>query len=145
MLLGEVGSRVLYWHIYKLLSICNGSQGSIVGIVTRPLAGWFGFRILEGWGDFFLSSFQTCSGTTLFFLFSWYQGTFPGLKQPSYEVNHSLLSSAKAKNEWNYTSASAKLYLFQFLWSCCCATNSTILQHKLPVVETAEILLGWRY
>jgi hypothetical protein len=38
-------------------------------------------------------------------LFNVYQGSFPGVKWPGREVNHSPASSAKIKNEWSYTSA----------------------------------------
>ena len=38
-------------------------------------------------------------------LFSGYQASFPGLKWPECEVNHSLPFSAKVKDEWSCTSA----------------------------------------
>jgi hypothetical protein len=31
------------------------------------------------------------------------QGSFPGLKRPEREVNHSIPSSYEVKNEWSYT------------------------------------------
>jgi hypothetical protein len=37
-------------------------------------------------------------------LFNGYPSSFPGIKQPKNEVNHSPLSSVKVKNEWNYNS-----------------------------------------
>jgi hypothetical protein len=36
-------------------------------------------------------------------LFNWYQGLFPGVKQPRCEADHSPQSSAEVKNEWRYT------------------------------------------
>jgi hypothetical protein len=38
-------------------------------------------------------------------LFNGYRGTFPEVKWPEREVNHSSPSSAEIKNEWSYTSA----------------------------------------
>ena len=36
-------------------------------------------------------------------LFKEYGGVFPGVKQPGREADHSLPSSAKARNDWSYT------------------------------------------
>jgi hypothetical protein len=38
-------------------------------------------------------------------LFNGYLGSFPGVKRPAIEVNHSPSSSAEGKNGWSYTSA----------------------------------------
>jgi hypothetical protein len=39
-------------------------------------------------------------------LFSGYWDSFPGLKRPGCEVDHSPLSTAGVKNEWRYSPAS---------------------------------------
>jgi hypothetical protein len=93
-------------------------------------------------------------------LFQNYWG-FPGVKQLGCEANHSLGSSAKAKNEWSYT-ATPLIYLlgtdmenFTFTiiagirhvtvktWenSCLCFTNVIILQ-SLLLVE--HIIQSWK-
>jgi hypothetical protein len=37
-------------------------------------------------------------------LFSGYQGSFPGIEQPGYEVDYSFPSGVKVKNEWSCNS-----------------------------------------
>jgi hypothetical protein len=48
--------------------------------------------------------FQPLWGEKSFPFFNEYQGTFPEVKQPGREVDHSTPSGAEAKKEWNYTS-----------------------------------------
>jgi len=38
------------------------------------------------------------------------RGSFPGLKRPGREADHSHPSSAKAKNVWRYTSIPLRLH-----------------------------------
>jgi hypothetical protein len=38
-------------------------------------------------------------------VFNGYRGSFPGVKRPQREVDHSSPSSAVVRNEWSYTSA----------------------------------------
>ena len=55
-------------------------------------------------------------------LFEWNLSSFPWLKRPESDVDHSLVSSIKVEAEWSYTSTSSlciycmyrKLYLLPF-------------------------------
>jgi hypothetical protein len=44
-------------------------------------------------------------------LFQWVLGSFPRVKRPELEVDHSPLSKAEAKNEWNYTFVSSTVLM----------------------------------
>jgi hypothetical protein len=57
-------------------------------------------------------------------LFSGYQGSFQGVRQEEYHINHSRLSRTEVKSEWNCTSA-LPLHLYDMDWD-----KFTFTQHK---------------
>ena len=59
-----------------------------------------------GGGKRFFSKMSRLALAPTRFLFSGNQGSFPGVKQPRREDNHSPSSSAEVKNEGSCTSAS---------------------------------------
>jgi hypothetical protein len=70
--------------------------------------------MVQGWnpgrGKRFFSNISRLALAPTQFLFSGNQGSFPGVKQPRCEVNHSPSSSAEVKNEGSCTSASIYLH-----------------------------------
>jgi hypothetical protein len=79
--------------------------GTVVDIATRLRAGRSGVRIPAEVRDFsFLQNLPYLLWGLVSLVFNGYQGSFPGVKRPGREVNHSPPSSAEVKNEWSYTS-----------------------------------------
>jgi hypothetical protein len=99
------------------------SQSSIVSIMIRLWAGWSEVQTLVWTRDSsLLENVQTCSRASL--LVSGYRGSFLEVKQPGYEVNHSLLTSVEIKIEGSYTSP--PLYAF-----VACMGKTTFLPQSL--------------
>jgi hypothetical protein len=68
-------------------------------------AGWSGLQVLGGAGDFCLHHrIQTGSGAHPASYPIGAKGSFPGVKRPGREADHSLQPSAEVKNAWSYTS-----------------------------------------
>jgi hypothetical protein len=81
--------------------LASGSHNSSVGIVTRLRARQFGVR----WQEIYLlsTSSRLDLGSTSNLSFNRYSGSFPWVKRPGRDVDHSLLSSGEVKTEWSYT------------------------------------------
>jgi hypothetical protein len=92
-----------YWRnsVFVFLFRQNGSC-SVLGIVTK-LWGWMVQGLYTGSGKRLYSSPQRpdqLSGPKSL-IFTVYWGSFPGVKQPEHELNHSPPTSAKVKNEFS--------------------------------------------
>jgi hypothetical protein len=65
---------------------------------------WLGYEIFLSSKSFRLDLLFTKPSPSL--AFSWYWASFPLVKRPGHEVDHSLPSIAKVQNVWSYTSNS---------------------------------------
>jgi hypothetical protein len=94
------------YPLFSSYSLQLRNLNIVVGITTRLRSGRSMVRISLTARDF--SLLQKESQHRLLglpgFLFCVYRGSFPGVKRPGSEVNHSPSSSADIKNEWSYTS-----------------------------------------
>jgi hypothetical protein len=62
-------------------------------------------------------------------LFSGYRDSFPEVKRPGYEVNHSVAASAEVKDDWKYASTPL-------------CVPSWYSQGKLPLIVTLKFLMS---
>jgi hypothetical protein len=86
-------------HVYS-----TGGEDSLVSVVTRLLAGQSGVESQQGQELFFSQNPPDWLLGSSSLLISGPKCLCLGVKQPEHEVGHSLLSSAKVKNKWRYTS-----------------------------------------
>jgi hypothetical protein len=85
----DTGARIAQWY-------STGLQ-----------AGWSVVWVLAGPGNFSLDHcIQTSSRANPISYSMGTRGSFPGVKWPGHEADHSPPSSAKVKNVWSYTSTS---------------------------------------
>ena len=107
--LGRGGQKMKRKLSFMFLHKENWS--SIIGVLTRLLAGWSGVQILAGARDVsLLQDVRTGSEAHKAPYSAGYRASFLEAVQPEPEINHSPTSGAKVKNEWSYTSTP------MFLW-----------------------------
>jgi len=98
------GSRTWLNHKSRILYIREWSRNSIIGIVTRLSARYFGVQIPVGARRFFSSPLCTDrlqGPPTLLLNRNW--NSIPVVNRPELDIVLSPPSSAEAKNEWSYT------------------------------------------
>jgi hypothetical protein len=99
-------------------SSCYRSRDSSV-YSAELLAGWSGVWVPAGAGNFFIHHrVQTGSGAHPASYPMGTRGSFPGVKRPGHEADHSSPYSAEVTNAWGYTSAPQYAFM---VW--CLVTN----------------------
>jgi len=78
----------------------------VSGVVTRVRAGAVRGSSHDGAKGFLIENVRkTGCRAHPAVLFNWCSGSFPGIKWPKREADHSSLSSAEIMNQWSCTSA----------------------------------------
>jgi hypothetical protein len=88
-----------------------GNRSSVVGIASRLRAGRSGVSNLVRGNRFFSSPKRPDRlWSSLRLPFNGHRFSFPEVKRPGREFNHSPQSIAEAKNDWSFTSTPVSLH-----------------------------------
>jgi uncharacterized membrane protein len=118
------------WKHRNNLTLINNSTNSknAQRYSTGLRAWWLEVRVLAGAGIFSLHHWvRPCSGVHTASYPMGTSGSFPGVRRPGCEADHSPPSSSRAKSAWSYTSSPQYAFM---AW--CSVKKSTVTAFSFP-------------